>query len=277
LQKKKQKMIVFPNAKINLGLWITSKRPDGYHNIETIFHPVYQLCDILEVISHSEKEDVFTSSGLVIDGPQSDNLILKALKLIREYAPVPPLKIHLHKTIPFGAGLGGGSADASFMLRLLNEQYQLNLSVQTLETMAARLGADCPVFIKNKPVLAKGIGNEFSPINLSLSPLWLQIVIPSIHVPTAHAYSNISPFRPACALEDLISRPVENWKTSINNSFEASVFEKHPKIRSIKERLYDHGALYASMSGSGSAVFGLFKQKPEKEWESNYVIHTEQL
>ncbi|GAO28241.1 4-(cytidine 5'-diphospho)-2-C-methyl-D-erythritol kinase [Geofilum rubicundum] len=270
-------MIVFPNAKINLGLLVTSKRPDGYHNIETIFHPVHQLCDILEVIDNDEKEDVFSTSGLVIDGPASDNLILKALALIRECAPLPPLKIHLHKKIPFGAGLGGGSADASFMLKLLNEQYHLNLSTRTLELMAARLGADCPVFIENKPVLARGIGNEFSPINLSLSHLWLQIVIPPIHVPTAHAYSNISPFQPESSLEDLLSRPIENWKATLKNDFESSVFERYPEIMAIKEHLYNQGALYAAMSGSGSAVFGLFKNKPETEWADNYVIHTEQL
>jgi 4-diphosphocytidyl-2-C-methyl-D-erythritol kinase len=277
LQKKKQKMIVFPNAKINIGLLVTSKRPDGYHNLETIFHPVHQLCDILEVISNNEKEDVFTTTGLAIDGPASDNLILKALALVRQHAPLPPLKIHLHKNIPFGAGLGGGSADASFMLKLLNEQYHLNLNKHTLELMAARLGADCPVFIENKPVLARGIGNEFSPINLSLSRLWLQIVIPAVHVPTAHAYSNIAPFQPACSLEDLISHPIESWKTSIKNDFEVSVFERHPEIKAIKEQLYDNGALYAAMSGSGSAVFGLFNKRPKTEWESHYVIHTEQL
>lgn len=270
-------MIVFPNAKINIGLLVTSKRPDGYHDLETIFHPVYQLCDILEVINNDEKKDEFFATGLLIDGPPSDNLCLKALALMREHASIPPLKIHLHKQIPFGAGLGGGSADAAFMLQLLNEQYHLNLNNHLLEQMAARLGADCPVFIENKPVLAKGIGNEFSPINLSLQHLWLQIVIPTIHVPTSHAYSNIKPAQPVQALEALITHPIENWKSFIKNDFEATVFDKYPEIAVIKKELYEQGALYAAMSGSGSAVFGLFRQQPKKVWGHSYMTHTEQL
>ncbi len=270
-------MIVFPNAKINIGLWVTSKRKDGYHNLETVFHPVSQLCDILEVINNDKKEDVFSSTGLVIDGRATDNLCLKALALMREHAPIPPLKIHLHKQIPFGAGLGGGSADASFMLKLLNQQYHINLNTHELETMAAKLGADCPVFIENKPVLARGIGNKFTPIDISLRKLWLQIVIPSIHVPTAHAYSNIKPAQPKNTLEDLLSQPIENWKASIKNDFETSVFERHPEIAAIKNKMYAQGALYAAMSGSGSAVFGLYKEPPQTKWDKPYTIHTEQL
>ncbi len=270
-------MIVFPNAKINIGLMVTSKREDGYHNLETVFHPVYQLCDILEVINNNENKDAFTATGLVIDGPTTDNLCLKALALMREYAAIPPLKIHLHKQIPFGAGLGGGSADASFMLKLLNQQYHLNLSAYELEGMAARLGADCPVFIENKPVLAKGIGNEFSHIEISLSKLWLHIVIPCIHVPTAHAYSNILPAQPKKPLENLLAQPIEKWKASIKNDFEASVFERQPEIAALKNEMYANGALYAAMSGSGSAVFGLFSDSPQIRWDKRYTIHTEQL
>lgn len=270
-------MIVFPNAKINIGLLVTSKREDGYHNLETIFHPVYQLCDVLEVINNDEKADTFSTTGLTIDGRATDNLCLKALALMREHAPIPPLKIHLHKQIPFGAGLGGGSADASFMLRLLNDQYHLNLKVHELEIMAARLGADCPVFIENKPVLARGIGNEFSPIDISLSQLWLQIVIPPIQVPTAHAYSNIRPAQAKNTLEELVSRPIENWKSTIKNDFETSVFGRHPEIAAIKEKMYEQGALFAAMSGSGSAVFGLFREAPNNTWNKDFVTHTEQL
>lgn len=270
-------MIVFPNAKINIGLFVTSKREDGYHNLETVFHPVYQLCDVLEVINSDDHEDAFTSTGLVIDGSAADNLCLKALALMREHAPIPPLNIHLHKKIPFGAGLGGGSADASFMLKLLNDQYHLKISSHDLEKMAAKLGADCPVFIENKPVLAKGIGNEFSSTQLSISKLWLQIVIPPIHVPTAHAYSNISPAEPVQPLETLLSQPIASWRTSVKNDFELPVFARHPEIAAIKDELYDHGALYAAMSGSGSAVYGLFEALPQTAWDKQYVIHTEQL
>lgn len=270
-------MIVFPNAKINLGLFVTSKREDGYHNLETVFHPVYQLCDMLEVIDNDGKEDAFTSTGLVIDGAATDNLCLKAVSLMREHAHLPPLKIHLHKKIPFGAGLGGGSADASFMLKLLNDQYHLKFSTLELEIMAAKLGADCPVFIENKPVLAKGIGNEFSPIKLSINKLWLQVVIPPIHVPTAHAYSNISPGAPIRPLEELLAQPITSWKDSVNNDFELPVFARHPEIAAIKDKLYDHGALYAAMSGSGSAVFGLFEALPQITWDTPCMIHTEQL
>ena len=277
MHKNNSTMIVFPNAKINIGLFVTAKREDGYHNLETVFHPVYQLCDILEVINNDEKEDVFTTTGLVIDGPVTDNLCLKALALMREHAPIPPLKIHLHKKIPSGAGLGGGSADAAFMLRLLNEQYHFNLSTSALEIMAAKLGADCSVFIENKPVLARGIGNEFSPIDFSLSKLWLLIISPHIHIPTAHAYANITPSKPAESLEELLSRPIKCWKASVKNDFEASVFQRHPEIAVIKKKMYDQGALYAAMSGSGSAVFGLFEQPPKTEWGNNYMTHTEQL
>lgn len=270
-------MIVFPNAKINIGLLVTAKREDGYHNLETVFYPVNQLCDILEVINHDGLEDEFSTSGLSIDGPATDNLCLKALALMREHAPIPPLKIHLHKKIPFGAGLGGGSADASFMLKLLNDQYHLNFSPTDLENMAAKLGADCPVFIENKPVLAKGIGNEFYPINISLSKLWLHLVIPPIHVPTAHAYSNIKPATPTKALEALLSQPIDTWKVSVKNDFELPVFQRHPQIASIKEKMYGHGALYAAMSGSGSAVFGLFETPPAIDWNNQYATHTEQM
>lgn len=269
-------MIVFPNAKINLGLFITLKRPDGYHNLETVFVPVKGFCDILEVLTAPESTaDIFNNSGLQIGGKPEDNLCLKALKLLRKRADIPPLNIHLHKVIPFGAGLGGGSADAAFMLTLLNEQYNLNFSLDELESLASELGADCPVFIRNKPIFAKGIGNEFSVINTEiLSGMWIRLVIPPIHVPTALAYKNVSPSQPAIPLNKLVSKPLEVWKSGIKNDFEDSVFSQYGEIKTIKDKLYQQGALYASMSGSGSSVYGIFRNEPpEKTWPENYIVY----
>lgn len=273
-------MIVFPNAKINLGLYITSRRPDGYHNLETVFVPVKGFCDILEVLTAPESPvDIFNNSGLQIDGKPEENLCLKAVKLFRKKVAIPPLNIHLHKVIPFGAGLGGGSADAAFMLTLLNEQYNLDFSTEQLESMASELGADCAVFIRNQPVLARGIGNEFASINKDLlSGLWIRLVIPPIHVPTARAYKNVLPAKPETPLQTLIEKPLEEWKIEIKNDFEDSVFGQHPEIKAIKEHLYHQGALYASMSGSGSAVYGIFTQEPaETLWPGQYTVYTGQM
>lgn len=269
-------MIVFPNAKINLGLFVTSKRPNGYHNLETVFVPVKGFCDILEVLTASKSSaDIFNNSGLQIDGKPQDNLCLKAVNLLRKRADIPPLNIHLHKVIPFGAGLGGGSADAAFMLTLLNEQYHLNFSLEQLESLASELGADCAVFVRNQPVLAKGIGNEFSHIDAGvLSGLWIRLVIPPIHVPTSLAYKNVKPTEPSTPLNELVSMPMKDWKSAITNDFEESVFSRHTEIKVIKDQLYQQGALYASMSGSGSAVYGLFSSEPsETSWPENYTVY----
>ena len=255
-------MIRFPNAKINLGLNIVSTRPDGYHNLETIFYPI-GIKDALEVVVSSGKEDTFTNSGIAIDGPAEKNLVMKALKLVREIADFPIVDVFLQKNIPFGAGLGGGSADAAEMLLLLNELFSLNISEEKLLEVASRLGADCAFFIKNRPVFASGIGNIFEAIEFSLSGYWLVLVKPPIHVSTPDAYSMVKPQLPYLKLTEIVKRPIAEWQNLMVNDFEKSVFAKYPAIDNIKQSLIQRGARYASMSGSGSSVFALFEQKPQ--------------
>lgn len=252
-------MITFPNAKINLGLNITEKRPDGYHNLETIFYPI-PLEDALEACPRKEGPGSysFSQSGLSIEGDTENNLVVKAYKLLDETYHLPPVDIYLHKHIPSGAGLGGGSADAAFMLKLLNRMYRLNLTDDQLEAYAARLGADCAFFVRNQPTYAEGIGNIFSPVELSLAGWQLLLVKPDIFVSTRDAFARIRPRRPERNLRDLISQPVESWKDYMINDFEESVFPQFPAIGDIKTELYHLGAVYASMSGSGSSVYGLF-------------------
>ncbi len=252
-------MLTFPNIKINLGLSITEKRPDGYHNLETVFYPV-NLEDALEIRTSPEAEKKITlhQYGMEIAGSPEDNLVAKAYSLLDKEFHLPPVEIHLYKHIPSGAGLGGGSSDAAFMLKLLNEQFHLNLSEEQLEIYAATLGADCAFFIKNKPVYAEGIGNIFSPIELSLKGYQIMIVKPDVFVSTREAFANIHPHHPEYPVKEVIHRPVAEWKDTLINDFEASVFPQHPVIGEIKQELYNQGAIYASMSGSGSSVFGLF-------------------
>lgn len=257
-------MICYPNAKINIGLNVVEKRADGYHNLETVFYPI-GLCDVLEVLpSESCSDYSFSSSGIDIQGDPEDNLIVKAYHLLRSGYQFPPVDISLVKQIPFGAGLGGGSSDAAFMLKTLNEMFELKASKLRLEKLAAKLGADCPVFIKNKPVYATGIGNEFKAIKLSLKGLFLVLIKPDIHVSTPEAYSLVVPEVPEISLFDSIQRPITDWKNLIKNDFEKSVFVKYSVIGEIKNKLYDMGAMYASMSGSGSAVYGIFENEPTK-------------
>lgn len=252
-------MITFPNAKINLGLHIIEKRPDGYHNLETIFYPI-PLEDALEVtiLNDSTRKFSLHQSGMEITGAPETNLVVKAYKLLDDKFHLPSIEIYLYKTIPSGAGLGGGSADAAFMLKLLNDKFKLNLSNETLEEYAAMLGADCAFFINNAPTFAEGIGNRFSPISLSLKGYQLVLIKPDIFVSTREAFAHIRPHRPEYSLKEAINRPVSEWKSYLINDFEESVFPQHPAIGKIKEDLYREGALYASMSGSGSSVFGLF-------------------
>lgn len=253
-------MITFPNAKINLGLSITEKRPDGYHNLETVFYPV-SLEDALEIqVSHeSEEKFTFHPYGMSIAGNPEDNLVVKAYLLLDKEYHLPPIDIHLYKHIPSGAGLGGGSSDAAFMLKLLNDQFDLNLPDEQLEEYAATLGADCAFFIKNAPTFAEGIGNIFSPISLSLKGYQIILIKPGIFVSTREAFSNIHPRKPEKSIKDIIQRPIQEWKGLLVNDFETSVFPQYPIIENIKEELYQKGAIYASMSGSGSSVFGLFE------------------
>ena len=249
-------MICFPNAKINLGLNVVSKRPDGYHNIETVFYPI-PVKDALEIVN-AEKLS-FTQTGIQVDAPMEKNLVIKALNLLKTHYEVPPLEIHLLKAIPFGAGLGGGSADAAFMLKLLNVFCKLNIQNDELEKIAATIGADCPFFIRNIPVFATGTGNIFEPIELSLKGYHLCLIKPDVAVSTPEAYSLVTPAAPVLSLKEVVNRPVSEWKKLMINDFEQSVFTKHPVIGQIKEALYKAGAVYASMSGSGSSVFGLFE------------------
>ena len=266
-------MITFPNIKINLGLSITEKRPDGYHNLETVFYPG-ALEDALEIRTNPEAQQKFTlhQHGMEIAGNPENNLVVKAYLLLDKEFHLPPVEIHLYKHIPSGAGLGGGSSDAAFMLKLLNEHYNLQLSDNQLEDYAATLGADCAFFIKNTPTYAEGIGNIFSPIELSLKGYRIMIVKPDVFVSTREAFANIRPHRPEYPVREVIRRPVAEWKDTLINDFEASVFPQYPVIGEIKEELYHQGAIYASMSGSGSSVFGLFAADttlPEIDWGTN--------
>lgn len=252
-------MITFPNAKINIGLNVVEKRPDGYHNLETIFYPV-KLCDALEVIEAEETS--FSSSGIKIDSAPENNLVHKAYKLLCEDLNLPPVKMHLHKVIPFGAGLGGGSADAAFALKMLNDYFELGLTTNQLEDYATRIGADCPFFIQNKPTFAHGIGDQFKPVNLDLSAYEIVIVKPPFSVNTSQAYKNIVPVKADFNLLEIEKLPIETWKTVVKNDFEESVFPQFSEIENLKNKLYEAGAVYASMSGSGSALFGIFRHSP---------------
>lgn len=264
-------MITFPNAKINLGLNIVEKRPDGYHNLETVFYPV-PVEDALEVNILNESTQKFRlhQAGLEIAGEAENNLVVKAYKLLDERFNLPPIDIHLFKHIPSGAGLGGGSSDAAYMLKLLNEKFNLKLSDENLEEYAAKLGADCAFFIRNTPTYAEGIGNIFSPISLSLKGYQIVLVKPDIFVSTRDAFAQIKPHRQEIPLKEVIKQPIEEWKERMVNDFEESVFPQFPAIREIKEKLYEAGAIYAAMTGSGSSVFGLFKPEDNKSVKEDF-------
>lgn len=254
-------MITFPNAKINLGLNIVEKRPDGYHNLETIFYPI-NLQDALEVTrrENNDKEYTLHISGAPLEGEPEDNLVVQAYKLLKkDYPGLLPVDIHMYKHIPAGAGLGGGSSDAACMIKLLNDKFSLGLSTERMEEYAVKLGADCAFFIRNKPVFATGIGNLFEPVELSLKGYHIILIKPDIFVSTRDAFAEIKPVRPAVSLKEIVKQPIETWKSSMKNDFEDSVFKKFPEIAAIKDELYDLGAVYAAMSGSGSSVYGIFK------------------
>lgn len=257
-------MITYPNCKINLGLHVLEKRADGYHNLETIFYPI-PLCDILEIIENKTPEDSpsfpLTTSGLQIQGNVSTNLCVKAYKLLKKDFPkMPWVRVHIHKIIPIGAGLGGGSSNGAFALDMYNRLFQLGLSEEQLMRYAATLGSDCAFFIKNKPSYATGRGEMLEEAAVDLSGYNFAVVNPGIYINTGDAFREVKPRWPEASLAQLIRLPVNEWKHVLVNDFEASVFEKHPAIRQVKEALYEAGAIYASMSGSGSTVFGIFEK-----------------
>ena len=251
-------MISFPNCKINLGLRILRKRNDGYHDLETVFFPLPHY-DIIELI-HGSEDLVFSGSGLRVAGDPANNLCFKAIQLLKKDFPeLPAMRMHLHKNIPMGAGLGGGSADGAFTLQLINQKFRLGLSREQLLNYALQLGSDCPFFIINKPCVAYGRGEQLEEIGVDLSGYGILLVHPGIHVNTADAFSGIEPAIPAKSVKDIIQQPVSSWKNELINDFETTVFKKHPAIKSIKDSLYSGGAVYASMTGSGSTVFGIFE------------------
>ena len=254
-------MITYPNAKINIGLSITERRPDGYHNIESVFYPI-NLQDAVEIktIEGEEPQGGYKLkvSGTILDGTPDDNLVVKAYQLLRKDFNFPAQKIHLYKHIPVGAGLGGGSSDAAAIIKMLNEKFALGLTSELMQNYAVQIGADCPFFINNTPVFATGIGNIFTPIEFSLHGKTIILVKPDIFVSTRDAYALVKPSPAAIPLTEAIKQPISEWKQFITNDFEKSVFAKYPEIAAIKDKLYDMGALYASMSGSGSAVYGIF-------------------
>lgn len=255
-------MIVFPNCKINLGLRILRKRRDDYHDLETIFYPL-PLYDVLEVI-RSTKDNPglsFSFSGSLINGNKGNNLCVKAYELLQKnYPTLPAAKIHLHKAIPSGAGLGGGSADAAFTLKLLNEKFDLQLGTDQLIDYALQLGSDCPFFMINKPAFAEGRGEILEPVQLDLSAYKFILVNPAIHINTAKAFSGVTPAPPKKPLKEIIQQPIDTWKSELINDFEKSVFLQYPEIEKIKNKLYQTGAIYAAMSGSGSTIYGIFKK-----------------
>jgi 4-diphosphocytidyl-2-C-methyl-D-erythritol kinase len=258
-------MLAFPNAKINLGLHILNKRNDGYHDIETVFYPV-PWCDVLEIIPAEKKQTKnlnvpFKVTGMKIVGSKKKNLCIKAYQLLQEKYNLPPVQMHLHKLIPVGAGLGGGSSDASNTLLLLNKIFELGLAKEELYEYAAKLGSDCAFFIHNKPVLAKGKGDEFEETELSLKNYFLVVIVPDIHISTSEAYKNSIATSEKDSLKKIIAKPITDWKNILVNDFEKTIFKKYPLLEYLKKELYQLGTIYASMSGSGSAVYGIFKEK----------------
>jgi 4-diphosphocytidyl-2-C-methyl-D-erythritol kinase len=265
-------MICFPNCKINLGLSVLNKRPDGFHNIETVLYPV-QLFETLEIIKAFDKKFSLQTSGLTIKGNIDNNLCLKAYEILAADFDLPPVKIHIHKNIPIGAGLGGGSADAAFMIKLLNDLFQLFLSSDKMKYYASQLGSDCAFFIDNKAAFAFEKGDLFEQINLNLKNYFIAIVKPNIHINTSKAYSGIKLVKKKKSIKEIIELPVNEWKFNLFNDFEKSIFKTYPEIKNIKAKLYDSGAVYSAMSGSGSAVYGIFENQIDlKDIFQNYFV-----
>ena len=256
-------MVVFPNCKINLGLSILQKRDDGFHDLETIFYPV-KFNDALEIItsSSSDKEIEYCASGIQIEGGEENNLCIKAYyEIKKDYPDLPSIKLHLLKAIPTGAGLGGGSSDAAFTLKLLNEKFHLNVPEQRLMSYAKQLGSDCPFFLKNIPSLATGRGDILEDFPVDLSGYHIALINPGIHINTGWAFAQLTPHHPEKSIREIILQPVSDWKENLQNDFEEPIFNAYPEIKNIKDELYKMGALYASMSGSGSTVFGIINKE----------------
>jgi 4-diphosphocytidyl-2-C-methyl-D-erythritol kinase len=271
-------VVLFPNCKINIGLNIVSKRADAYHNIETVFYPL-NWCDAVEIISLSDNDAIaasvhFTQSGLSIPGKEADNICLKAYHLLKKDFPgIPPVNMHLHKTIPAGAGLGGGSANGAFTLALINKKFNLNLSPEKLVEYASQLGSDCPFFINNAPCYATERGEQMEPVALDLSSYSFLIIHPGIHIQTVWAFSKLKPAQPVQPVKSIVQQPVETWRNELVNDFEIPVFREYPRIEEVKKILYANGALYASLTGSGSAVYGIFSKNnlPKLKWDESYT------
>ena len=247
-------MIVYPNAKINIGLNVLEKQADGYHKLSSVFYPVNELCDMLEFLPSMHFS--FSISGIAIPG--NSNICVKAFELLKADFEIENVTMHLHKQIPIGAGLGGGSADGAFALKALNELFKLKLSNIELEDYALQLGADCPFFIENSPKYITGIGEKMMNINLDLSAYKLKFIFPELHISTSEAYKGVIPKMSESDLLNLINQPIENWKALVKNDFEIAAFAKYPQLKKIKEKLYADGAIYSSMTGSGSMIYGVF-------------------
>jgi len=263
-------MIVFPNAKINLGLNILNKREDGYHNIASCFYPI-SWSDVLEInLADDFKIEL---SGITIPGTKEDNLIVKAYELLKNDFDIPPVHIHLHKVVPIGAGLGGGSADCAFAIKSFNELFSLGLESKAMEDYAGKLGSDCPFFIKNKPVHVSGTGNIFEPTRLSLKEKYIVLVYPNLHISTAEAYRGMVPKIPTVQNKEVLSQNITAWQDQLINDFEHSLFPNYPILSNIKSKIIDSGALYASMTGSGSTIYGIFEKKPIIDFPEQYTIY----
>ena len=256
-------MILFSPAKINIGLQILEKREDGFHNIRSVMYPI-GLCDILEIgkLPEGNSPLLFSQTGISIDSSHENNLVTKAWELLAGETEIPPAAIHLHKQIPVGAGLGGGSSNASVTLKALNQMARNSLAPERLELLAARLGSDCPFFLHNGPMMMEGRGEILSQAKVNLDGSFLVLLFPGIHVSTARAYADVVPKIQEDPLENLILKPADQWKDHIKNDFEENVFTKYPLIRELKNELYHAGAQYASLSGSGSSIYGIFREFP---------------
>ena len=261
-------MLCFPSAKINLGLSVLSKRPDAYHSIESLLYPI-QLVDILEIIENQDRDE-FTLSGLSLEIPIEQNIVLKTLKLLRSHYSFPKVKIHLHKQIPSGAGLGGGSSDAAHTLLTINKLFQLAISRKKLKDLASQIGSDCPFFIDSAPQYASSRGEILEPFELNLKPLKLLLIIPDFSISTEFAYSKIKIEKHIVLPKDALNQPIKKWRQLLKNDFEISIFAKFPELNHLKENLYLEGAIYASMSGSGSAIYGLFSDEIVVDLPINY-------